>query len=141
MVLYIILFTILLFTSVSLTIVTLRLKGQLRQASLNKHNFLKLLKLTQFVNPAAESLYIYLDAKDVFILGTKYGNALGSYVVREGTKEELWPLQDYEDYLAKKVKYRIEASRTFQQELAQLEASSELSATLKELDAELGLKT
>ena len=141
MVLYIILFTILLFTSVSLAIVTLRLKRQLRQASLNKLNFLKLLKLTQFVVPACKSLYLCVGTKEVFILGSTYEARTCGHVIKEGTKEEMWPLQDYEDYLAKKVKYQIDASRTFQQELAQLEASSELSATLEELDAELGLKS
>lgn len=141
MVLYIILLTILLFTSVSLAIVTLRLKGQLRQASLNKLNFLKLLKLTQFVVPACKSLYLCIDTQNVFVLGTTYEARTCSHVIKEGAKQEMWSLPEYEDYLTRKVKYQIEASRTFQQELAQLEASSELSATLKELDAELGLKS
>ena len=129
------------FTSLALTIVTLQLKGQLRQASLNKPNFLKLLKLTQFVVPACKSLYLCVGTKEIFILGSTYEARTCGHVIKEGTKEEMWPLQDYEGYLAKKVKYQIDASRTFQQELAQLEASSELSATLKELDAELGLKS
>ena len=129
------------FTSLTLTIVSLRLKGKLEQANLNKPNFLKLLKLTQFVVPACKSLYLCVGTKEVFILGSTYEARTCGHVIKEGTKEEMWPLQDYEDYLAKKVKYQIDASRTFQQELAQLEASSELSATLKELDAELGLKS
>jgi len=141
MVLYMILLTFLLFTSVSLAIVTLRLKGQLRQANLNKPNFLKLLKLTQFADPSIKAFYICIDIKDVFILGAQYEARICRHTIKEGTKNEMWPLRDYEDCITKRVKYQIKASQAFQKELAQLEASSELSATLKELDAELGLKS
>lgn len=139
MVLYMILITFLLFTSVSLTIVTLRLKGQLRQANLNKPNFLKLLKLHQFVVPNVKALYLCIDTKDVFILGAQYEARSCSRIIRESTKDEMWSLRDYEDCMTKRVKYQINASQIFQKELAQLEAQSEIQSTMDELDKELRL--
>jgi len=128
------------FTSLTLTIVSLRLKGKLEQANLNKPNFLKLLKQSDFVGPT-EALVIILDSNSTYV--GKASGLISSEVYRLNYQlgYKMLPLPDYEKEVFMKVRLKLKAATNFQQELAQLEASSELSATLKELDAELGLKS
>lgn len=136
MVLYMILVTFLLFTSVSLAIVTLRLKGQLRQANLNKPNFLKLLKQSDFVNKT-ETLLVALSNTSVYVGRSSKLVTSEVYSINYTLGCKMASLQNYENEVFTGMQLKLRAAENFQKELAQLEAQSELTDTLKELDAEL----
>lgn len=136
MVLYMILVTFLLFTSVSLAIVTLRLKGQLRQANLNKPNFLKLLKQSDFVNKT-ETLLVALSNNSVYVGRSSKLVTSEVYSINYNLGCKMTSLQDYENEVFTGMQLKLRAAENFQKELAQLEAQSELTDTLIALDKEL----
>jgi hypothetical protein len=131
-----ILVTFLLFTSVSLAIVTLRLKGQLRQANLNKPNFIKLLKQSDFVDKT-ETLLVALSNNSVYVGRSSKLVTSEVYSINYTLGCKMAPLQDYENEVFTRMQLKLRAAENFQKELAQLEAQSELTDTLIALDKEL----